>query len=63
LPHAATVSLRGTFIDPDTIRIDVLHEHWPWFRDGASYLGIVLISVLWLKSINPKRYLALRNRL
>lgn len=63
LPHGAVVSLRGTFIDPDTIRIDALHLHWPWFRDGASYLGIILISVLWLKSINPKRYLGLRNRL
>jgi hypothetical protein len=63
LPHAATVSLRGTFIDPDTIRIDALYVHWPWFRDGASYLGIILMSVLWLKSVDPKRYLVLRNRL
>ena len=63
LPHAATVSLRGTFIDPDTIRIDALYVHWPWFRDGASYLGIILLGVLWLKPIYHERYLVLRNRL
>jgi hypothetical protein len=63
LPHAATVSLRGTFIDPDTIRIDAWHLHWPWFRDGASYLGLILLVALWLKPVYHKRYLVLRNRL
>jgi hypothetical protein len=63
LPHAATVSLRGTFIDSDTIRIDALHVHWPWFRDGASYLGIILLGVLWLRPVSHKRYHVLRNRL
>jgi hypothetical protein len=63
LPHAATVSLRGTFIDPDTIRINAWHLHWPWFRDGASYLGIILLGVVWLKPLYHKRYRVLRNRL
>ncbi|MDH3600659.1 MAG: hypothetical protein OEU26_13575, partial [Candidatus Tectomicrobia bacterium] len=63
LPHAATVSVRGTFIDPNTIRIDALHVHWPWFRDGASYLGIILLVVVWLKPVYHERYLVLKNRL
>lgn len=44
------VSVRGIFLDAETIRIDQLQAHWPRFRDGASYLGLIWIGVLWLKA-------------
>ena len=48
--HAAKVSMKGTFLDAETIRIDQIHVHWPWFRDGASYVGLIWLGVLWRKS-------------
>jgi hypothetical protein len=48
--RAAKVSIKGTFLDVETIRIDQLHIHWPWLRDGASYIGLIGLGVLWLKS-------------
>ena len=48
--HAAKVSVKGTFQDVATIRIDQIHTHWPRFRDGASYIGLIWLVALWLKS-------------
>lgn len=47
--RTATVSVKGQFLDAETLRIDQLQVHWPWFRDGASYLGLIWLVVLWLK--------------
>ncbi len=46
LDHSRVVSIRGRFMNPGTIRIDDLHEHLPWFRDGASILGLALLAIL-----------------
>ncbi len=48
--RAATVSVKGQFINAETLRIDQLQMHWPRFRDGASYIGLIWLGVLWLKS-------------
>jgi hypothetical protein len=49
LGQSEVVSVRATFVDPTTIRIDALHIHWGSGRDIASYLGLVLFAALWMK--------------
>lgn len=41
--NASKISLRGNFIDNNTIKVKEYHENIVWFRDGASYVGISLI--------------------
>ena len=48
---AGTVSLRGRFEDADRIRVLEHHRHWPWFRDGASYLGLLALAAYWLRAL------------
>ena len=42
------VSVRGVFIDLSTVRATELHEHAPWFREPASYVGLALLLYAWL---------------
>lgn len=44
--HDATVSLQGTFLAPDVLRVDRLFEHRQ-DRDWPSYVALVLLAVLW----------------
>jgi len=44
--HDATVSLYGTFLAPDVLRVDRLLEHRQ-DRDWPSYLALVLLALLW----------------
>jgi hypothetical protein len=46
--HDATVSLRGTFLAPDVLRVDQLVEHRQ-NRDWPSYLALVLLAAVWLR--------------
>ena len=48
LEHPAVVSSRARFVDPQTIKIQELHEHSRWFRDGGTYTGLALPSTLWV---------------
>jgi hypothetical protein len=48
--YAAKISIKGKFLDAETICIENIHLHWPWFRDGSSYIGLIWLGVLWLKS-------------
>ena len=56
LDRSATVSIRGTFIAEDRIRVQKYHVHFPGFRDGASYLGLILVTLIvgWRKSAKHK---------
>lgn len=47
----ATVSVRGTFVATNTIKVDDLHIHSSWFRDAASYIGLALILILWIGAL------------
>jgi len=52
--HDATVSLYGTFLEPDVLRVDRLVEHRQ-NRDWASYLGLVLLAgVFWRGTVGPR---------
>ena len=44
----ATVSVRGTFISNEMIDVIEYHVHSTWFRNYASYLGLMLITLLWI---------------
>jgi hypothetical protein len=52
--HDAGVSLYGTFLEPDLLRVDRYVEHRRG-RDWPSYLALLLLAVLWLRPLLPSR--------
>jgi hypothetical protein len=42
----ATVSVRGSFIDNDSVSVSEFHIHSDWFRDVGSYTGLALIAIV-----------------
>ncbi len=48
--HDARVSLRGTFLGPDLLRIDRFVEH-RLQRDWPSYLALGLLALLWARPL------------
>jgi hypothetical protein len=52
--HDAIVSLYGTFLEPDVLRVDRLVEHHR-NRDWPSYLGLVLLALVFLRgALGPR---------
>ena len=45
-----TVSLEGTFLAPDVLRIDRLYQHRQ-DRDWPSYVALLLLAVLWARPL------------
>ena len=45
---ARKLSIRGKFIEKELIEVAEYHENWALFRDGSSYIGIVLIGLVWV---------------
>lgn len=41
------ISIRGYFETNNRIKVLDYHENWDLFRDGASYLGLFLILLIW----------------
>jgi hypothetical protein len=52
--HDATVSLHGTFLEPDVLRVDRLVEHRR-NRDWPSYLGLVLLALVFMRGATAPR--------
>ena len=48
---SGVISARGRFTGPDVVRVYNVHRHAPWLRDGASYLGLLLLGLLWLSAL------------
>jgi hypothetical protein len=48
LARSGTVSVRGRFVDGNTVWVSEMHRHWGRIRDIPSYLGLALVGVLWL---------------
>jgi hypothetical protein len=56
LNKSKILSVKGTFIGPDTILVSEYHVHNDLLRDGASYVGLSLILILWVVTfINHNR--------
>ena len=51
LEHPATVSIRGRFIDNDSLSVSEFHIHSDWFRDVGSYTGLALIAIVWVVAL------------
>ncbi len=47
LSHAGRVSVRGRFLDRQTISVLELHEHSEVGRDLASMIGLAVLGVMW----------------
>jgi hypothetical protein len=52
--HDATVSLYGTFLEPDVLRVDRLEVH-RGRRDWPSYLGLALLALAFARGALPRR--------
>jgi len=48
--HDATVSLHGTFLAPDVLRVDRLLEHRQ-DRDWPSYVALLLLAAVWARPL------------
>jgi hypothetical protein len=48
------ISVRGYFDTNNRIKVIDFHENWDVFRDGASYLGLTLILLVWVLAIKRK---------
>ncbi|MFX0201795.1 MAG: hypothetical protein ACFFCW_37270 [Candidatus Hodarchaeota archaeon] len=44
------ISVRATFLDQKTIQIHEMHFHWVYFRDAASYLGLLMVGLYWMRT-------------
>jgi hypothetical protein len=54
--HDATVSLHGTFLEPDVLQVERLVEHRR-NRDWPSYLGLVLLGLVFMRGAWGRRSL------
>lgn len=42
------ISIRGKFIDEKNIEVIEFHEHYALWRDSLSYIGIIMILLIWI---------------
>ena len=49
--RSTSVSARAIFVAQDTLLIHALHEHAPGVRDFSSYLGLLLLLLLWMREL------------
>ncbi len=47
LNHSSSISVRGVFLDSQTVEVWAYELHSGFFRDNATYLGLLLILLLW----------------
>lgn len=55
LNKSAVLSINGRFVAPDTIQVTEYHVHNDVFRDGASYVGLTLILIVWIFALKGGR--------
>jgi hypothetical protein len=53
-PWPAAVSVRGRFEDWQTIRVSDIRVHHPWLRDAASYVGLGLAALVWVRVLSSE---------
>jgi hypothetical protein len=47
--EVSVVSIRGRFLDAQTVEVRRLHRHSPLWRDVASYAGLLLVALIWVR--------------
>ncbi len=56
LDHSATVSVKGEFVTENLIHVKQYHVHSNWFRDCSSYLGLILVSILYFYTLVRQKF-------
>lgn len=46
--RSGSVSVRGRFLDPDTLEVLELHDHSGFPRDAAAGVGLLLVAAAWI---------------
>ena len=59
LKSKETLSVKAKFIDEHTALVIEYHIHLPFFRDGTSYLGLLLVLIFWITTVYLNRKTAL----
>ncbi len=60
--HDAKVSVQGRFSEVDRIVVSNSHIHHSWLREAASYGGLALVALVWLKSPMRRFQAMVRDR-
>jgi hypothetical protein len=55
LKSKETLSIRAKFIDEHTAKVIEYHVHSPFFRDGTSYLGLLLVLIFCITAVYKNR--------
>ncbi|MGZ9157985.1 MAG: hypothetical protein ACXW36_03860 [Nitrospira sp.] len=50
-PSSGTLSVKGRFVNRNTIEIVDYHAHPPGLRDAASYIGLALVIAVWSRAL------------
>jgi hypothetical protein len=50
------VSVKGDFVTEDKIQVSQYHVHSKWIRDGSSYLGLLLVSILFIIALVRQKF-------
>ncbi len=56
LEHPASVSVKGSFVTEDQIHVSQYHVHSNWFRNYSSYLGLFLVSILFIIALVRQKF-------
>lgn len=54
-PAPTTLSIRGRFVDATTVVVAQSHMHQTQWRDGLSYLGLMLAAFWWARAFWQRR--------
>ena len=48
-------SIRGTFVSPEVIEVREIYRHQAELRDYASYVGLLLVLLVWVRALLERR--------
>ena len=55
LNRSVEVSVRGTFVTQNLIRVKKYHVHAHLIRNSGSYLGLSLVALLWIDAVRRRK--------
>jgi hypothetical protein len=51
LDYSTSVLVRVTFVTEDQIHVSQYHVHSKWFLDSSSYLGLLVVLILFIYAL------------